>query len=63
MVCKYKFDVAIMLNMIIYFLELDEANAQLRETRKGMILFVFSVTGESCCSKILLVLIYSSALI
>ena len=41
MVCKYKFDVAIMLNMIICFLELDEANAQLRETRKGMILFVF----------------------
>ena len=30
-----------MLNMIICFLELDEANAQLRETRKGMILFVF----------------------
>jgi len=41
-VCNYKLDVAIMLNRIIYFLELDEANAQLRETRKGVILFVIS---------------------
>jgi len=30
-----------MLNMIIYFLELDDAKTQLRETRKGAILFGF----------------------
>ena len=36
-----KFNLPIMLNIIIYFLELDEAKEKLEKTRKGMILLAF----------------------